>query len=307
MFSCFGCEKTIRKNQNAQNCYSCGKLLHLKCLFDKFVEDEERLFCVNCKPPETEFIVNAFDPELRSFLNQKGFKILHQNINGIIDKMDKVKSFLSDSKNSVHVFCFSETHTDKSINKPQLEIPGYVLERKDRNNGSYGGVSMYLREDVSYRRREDLEISGIEILWVEIFEPKSKSLLICSTYRPPSTSRYIDKNFDEKFNNMLDFISSENLETIMCGDFNINYKVPNDHIDLKNLISLHGFTQLIKSFTRVTKKSKTLIDLFFTTDKSKIADSVLYENSVSDHSLIGVNRKINCKSYPSKSKGLLKV
>ena len=297
---CYGCEKTMRKNSGKSSCYSCKKQLHLKCLFDVFVEDE-RFFCVDCKPPETEFIVNAFDPDIRGFLEQRGFKILHQNMNGVVKKLDKVKSFLSDSKNTVNILCFSETHTNTSIKNAELEIPNYVLERKDRINGSHGGVSMYLRDDVSYRRREDLEIDGLEILWVEIFIPKSKSLLVCSTYRPPDSSKYIDKNFDVKFNSMLDKISAENRETIMCGDYNINYKVANDHSDFKNLVKMHGFTQLIKSFTRITKRSQTLIDLFYTTDESKIADTLTYENSVSDHSLIGINRKVNCKRFVPKS------
>ena len=64
---------------------------------------------------------------------------------------------------------------------------------------------------------------------------------------------------------------------------------------------MHGFTQLIKSFTRITKRSQTLIDLFYTTDESKIADTLTYENSVSDHSLIGINRKVNCKRFVPKS------
>ena len=296
---CYGCDKRIKTQKNS--CYTCKKKLHLKCLFDFVIEDEERLFCFDCKPPEPEFIVNALDPDLRAFLQKRGFKILHQNINGFVRKLDKVKTFLSDSKNSVNILCLSETHTNSTIKKAELEIPNYVLERKDRWKGKHGGVSMYLRDDVSYRRREDLEIEGLEILWVEIFVPKSKSLLVCSTYRPPDTSKYIDKNFVEKFNSMLDAISAENRETIMCGDYNINYKVSNDHIDLKNLVKMHGFSQIIKSFTRITKRSRTLIDLFYTTDESKIVESLVYENSVSDHSLIGVNRKSNCKRFIPKT------
>ena len=100
---------------------------------------------------------------------------------------------------------------------------------------------------------------------------------------------------------MLDKISAENRETTMCGDYNVNYKIANDHFDFKNLVKMHGFTQLIKSFTRITKKSRTLIDLFYTTDESKIADRLIYENSVSDHSLIGINRKVNCKRFVPKT------
>ena len=267
----------------------------MKCLNDRFDNNEERLYCIGCTPPDSEFIVSLLDPELSRFLNKRGFKILHQNVNGVCGKLDNIQSFLSDSKNSVHIFSLSETHTNATIKNPEIQIPGYTLERKDRENGRHGGVSMYIREDVKYRRRSDLEISGIEFLWIEIIIPKSKSILMCSAYRPPDASKFLDKNFIEKFNNMLDNISAEDKETIMCGDFNIDYKVPRDHSNLKDLIKLYGYNQLIKTFTRIAKQSKTLIDLIFTTDKYKIADTIVYTNSTSDHSLIGINRKMNCK------------
>ena len=183
----------------------------------------------------------------------------------------------------------------------QLEIPGYTLRRKDRIIESHGGVSIYIREDIKFNRRHDLEVDGCEFLWIEIFVPKSKPFLVCSAYRPPDNSRYLDTNFVQKFNNMLDNISSENKETIMIGDFNCDYKVPRDHIDMKALVKLQGYSQLINDYTRITKNSRTCIDLCYTTNKSNIADTLIHNNSLSDHCMIGIIRKMNCKRYAAKS------
>ena len=78
---------------------------------------------------------------------------------------------------------------------------------------------------------------------------------------------------------------------------NCNYLVLNDHVVIKDAIRENGFKQLISKPTRITKNSKTLIDIIITTDSSKIVDSIVYANSCSDHDLVGIVRKMNVKKY----------
>ena len=91
--------------------------------------------------------------------------------------------------------------------------------------------------------------------------------------------------------------SSENKETIITGDLNCDYLKSSDHPVLKDIIKLNGFKQIISSPTRTTIKSQTLIDIVITNDKSRIANSIVYANSFSDHDLIGVIRKMHIKKY----------
>jgi len=116
-------------------------------------------------------------------------KLLHQNINGIQTKFDYFKLFLNENSKYIHLFGFSETHTNDTVLDAELAIPGFTLERKDRFSGQSGGVSLYVRDDLQYRRRTDLEDDNLEFLWVEIFIKNSKSLLISSAYRPPDSSK----------------------------------------------------------------------------------------------------------------------
>ena len=127
--SCNGCRKTIRRNQTSEKCFTCRNIFHLQCLNDKWVGDEERFYCSGCCPAEPEYMFNTFDPLLSGFINKKGFKILHQNVNGIYKKLDQIKTFLSDSKNSIHVVGFSETHTNSTVSDAELDIQGYSFER----------------------------------------------------------------------------------------------------------------------------------------------------------------------------------
>lgn len=280
-------------------CYTCNSLHHLKC--DHYADNEERLYCIACKPAESDFILNSLDPLVSDFINKKGMKFLHQNVNGVSRKIDRIKSFLSETRNCIHILSLSETHTNSAVLDSELEIPGYLLERKERKIGKHGGVSIYIRDDLQFTRREDLEVDDIELLWIEVFIPNSKSLLICSAYRPPDSSKYLDKNFAEKLDDLLSTVTSENKESIMCGDFNIDFNVSTDHLKIKELIKSYGFHQKIKLPTRISKHSRTLIDLAFTTDKTKIAETIVYSNSLSDHNLIGVIRKMHCNRYTPKS------
>ena len=213
--------------------------------------------------------------------------------------MDKVKLLISDSRQKISIFCITESHTNTSIKDSELEIPGYKLERRDRRNGPLGGVLCYIRDDLCYQRRPDLEIVEIESIWIEFLFPKSKPFLVSTVYKPPDGSDYLDENFLSNLDSMLSTAISENKETIITGDLNCDYLEPSDHLDIKNTFKAFGLTQAIKSATRTAIRtngtSKTLIDIVLTTDYNKIATSIVDANSFSDHDLVGISRKMHVK------------
>eukprot|EP00112_Aurelia_sp_Birch-Aquarium-sp1_P015852 Seg3541.2 transcript_id=Seg3541.2/GoldUCD/mRNA.D3Y31 product="hypothetical protein" protein_id=Seg3541.2/GoldUCD/D3Y31 len=100
---------------------------------------------------------------------------------------------------------------------------------------------------------------------------------------------------------MLELATNENKETILAGDLNCNYLVPNDHKEIKDALRINGFKQLIQSSTRTTRKAKTLIDIIATTDKTKICNSIVYANSFSDHDLSGIVRKMHVQKFVPKT------
>ena len=71
-----------------------------------------------------------------------------------------------------------------------LLLNHYEFLRKDRSstlNKAGGGVIMYYRDSINYRRKTELEISNTETLLSEINFPSSKPFLLCAIYR--STNR----------------------------------------------------------------------------------------------------------------------
>ena len=48
---------------------------------------------------------------------------------------------------------------------------------------------------------------------------------------------------------------------------------------------------MLKSPTRITNNTKTLIDIITTTREDRIENHIVVGNSISDHDLTGINRK----------------
>ena len=85
-----------------------------------------------------------------------------------MSRLEEIKLWLKD--NNFHVFTLSETWLDSSIHDSEINIPGYVVERSDRNRHG-GGVAVYIKDDIHYKRRYDVEnVNNIESVWLEIQE-----------------------------------------------------------------------------------------------------------------------------------------
>ena len=100
------------------------KTFHMQCLNDKLEEDEERFYCWNCCPAGTWVFVKFIIWPFTVFLyKQNGFKILHQNVNGIYQKLDQIKSVSSESK-KFRVVGFSKIHPGSTVTDAELNIQG---------------------------------------------------------------------------------------------------------------------------------------------------------------------------------------
>ena len=136
-----GCAKTIRKNQTSGVCTNCRERLHLKCMKDSYGKGTELLFCSTCFVRDFDGnTVEYSNPALTNFVKKSGLKLFHQNINGILKNLDKIKILLNGTKQNIDILGISETHTNNTITNAELSIDGYTIERKDRQNGVFGGV-----------------------------------------------------------------------------------------------------------------------------------------------------------------------
>ena len=93
----------------------------------------------------------------------------------------------------------------------------------------------------------------------------------------------------------------ENKETIILGDFNINYNEPSDKSNFKSAINQFGFKQMVNKSTRVTNTSSTLIDLIMTNNPSTLSHVNAIATSLSDHDMVACIRKLNTQRYEPKT------
>ena len=98
----------------------------------------------------------------------------------------------------------------------ELEVDGYDLVRLDRSRRG-GGVACYIKSLIAYSYKESF-CSNTESIFVDIFLPKSKPILLGILCRPPDKSdfvKYINNVFTET--GVLD-----KQERYPLGDLNIN-------------------------------------------------------------------------------------
>ena len=168
---------------------------------DRFEGNMEK-FCYPLCNVNTDYD-NGFDraanvplySQLNSYLQNRSLKVLHSNVNGLLGKIDQIRLLLAETGRNVQIFQVTESHLDDSIPDSFVNVFGYNLIRKDRKNGPGGGVCIYIRDDLNYQQRLDLEKHELGALVIEVFIKHSKSLLTSVIYRPPDSSKYLNRNF----------------------------------------------------------------------------------------------------------------
>ena len=103
---------------------------------------------------------------------------------------------------------------------PLYNIHNYKFVANGRQTKRGGGVGLYIRNDLQYTSRTDLDINEpyIEYLFVEL-QNFSRNIIIGVLYRPPNQPV---QPFIESMDNLLRTINTENKSVFLLGDFNLN-------------------------------------------------------------------------------------
>jgi exonuclease III len=188
----------------------------------------------------------------------------------MINKIDIIQSEFGD----FDIITLNETWLDEKIDSQSLLLEGYQEPfRKDRKTNRYGGVMIYLKNQIPSRGRLDLEIDKIEGIWIEC-EFHSSKVLIGTFYRPPNsdigkwdlTAFSIEKAKDTGISNI-----------IVTGDFNDNLHEARNS-KLLQIIQRQGMHQLITKSTHFTESTDTLLDLLIVNNLELIEFAGVGEN-----------------------------
>ncbi|MEW8544385.1 MAG: reverse transcriptase family protein [Candidatus Thiodiazotropha sp.] len=191
--------------------------------------------------------------------------IFHLNIQSIVPKLDLIKC----EADAYDVLVFSESWLKPEIRDESINIDNFLPPfRADRCGRPGGGVIIYVRDSFLCKRRPDLEIQGLEAVWIEI-RVKSKNILIGGFYRPPNSNaayfELINESIDRAYNTNI-------LDIIILGDFNFNMSLNNNN-KMTDLLLDFNLKQLINEPTHFTETSSSLIDLILVRNNANILSS----------------------------------
>ena len=210
----------------------------------------------------------------------------HVNIRSLMQKLPQIEILLSGS--NLDFLGISETWLNDSVSTDLLNVEGYNVFRNDRPEGKKGGGTLlYIKKTLTSTA---LELAKpLECIGAEIRLSQQMSFNVIIIYRPPDAGQEFYLHFDE----LLKSVAGK--ETIILGDFNVDWKSKPKKKKLKSILDKRGFNQLMDRPTRITDNSQTTIDLIITNQPQRIKKyySLTTGMCLADHNLILIHRKLH--------------
>ena len=204
---CLSCEKTVRKNQKGVLCEVCISLTHARCsgiasFKVKQVRADTLLTwtCGQClgsllpfhtcseldTTPETSLDENLVD-NIQEILssNCSNLKVINLNTQAMASTFNEFLLTMKTYPMDVALLCETWLR-DQKEQLDYVSIDGYATEFRHRVATKVGGVGGYIKENVAYRRRFDIEKTqpDLEHLWLELpGRNKHNKLLLGVIYR----------------------------------------------------------------------------------------------------------------------------
>ena len=187
---------------------------------------------------------------------------VHYNVQSILPKLEILHAELHE----FDILAFSETWLNPSIDNEDIMLQQYQAPvRKDREGDAHGGVIIYVKEGIHYKRRNDLEIRGLEKIWIEIAN-NHKSILFGLFYRPPNSNNNYFSNIEDSIALAVD----TNIREIIMGDFNYNLLNLQSSRKINALCTQFSLFQTVEEATHYTENSSSLIDLLIVSNKNSL-------------------------------------
>ena len=141
---------------------------------------------------------------------------VHYNVQSLASKLEVLHAELF----HFDILAFTETWLNSSLSTSDIHLQSFNSpERKDRVGDSHGGVIIYVKEGLHYRRRQDLEPRGIECIWIELSN-NHKRTLFGLFYKPPNSDLAYYSLIEDSLH--LAVIN----DIIITGDFNFSMLHP---------------------------------------------------------------------------------
>lgn len=218
---------------------------------------------------------------------QYSLKIMHLNIQSLSAKFEELKIMLAtleERGTSIDVVLLCETflHTG---NSHLFSLPGYVLVCANRDTLTRGGVAIYIKDTIKFKKRCDLSLfieGEFESLFLETTNT-GKPFIIGEIYRVPNTDATVSLT---RYESILS--QTQQAKYMVIGtDQNFDLLKYNAHKATHDLLSMflsYSYIPAITKPTRITHNSATLIDnIYIKTNNYLPYMSGLLTADISDH------------------------
>ena len=236
---------------------------------------------INCKYYDIDSFLDS------KFKSKNLFSIFHLNIASLSKHKSDLETLLTMLNFKFDIITITETKIQTST-QPTFDITlqNYNLYQTSTESTS-GGTLIYVSKKLNSKIRNDIKIykpKELESTFIEITNSRKKNTLIGCIYKHPCMS--VDEFNENYLTPLLKKITLENKNIFLTGDYNIN--LFNTEIDeptssfLNNLTSNLFIPHIILP-TRITTRSKTLIDNIFSNSFNSSFISGNITTSISDH------------------------
>jgi len=195
---------------------------------------------------------------LQPIMNTPRGQTIYFNVRSLLPKISELQ-LLCLTENP-DVVCVTETWLDVDVDDCEIEIPGYLCCRLDRNRHG-GGLITYFKNTMDYK----CVLSGPNSLELFFFLLHNGNCKICLglLHRPPSSPSSV---FDSLYNTLSSLDPSWLSNLVLLGDFNVNYFCITTSLykRLAECLSPFALRQVVQSATHHSPiGTPSLIDLVF--------------------------------------------
>jgi hypothetical protein len=214
------------------------------------------------------YSIEDFNQEINTRNTFNKVSLIHLNIRSVAKNLTSFNNILDCLNLEFSIIGLTETWISKETNG-LYNIPNYNCVNLYRENRTGGGVSILIKNCITYKERNDLSLIDdfVECVFIEINKTElkcHKNVIIGVIYRPPNTNCEL---FNQHMSDTLDKINKDRNQIYLLGDYNlnlINYNSHNLTSDFVDSMFSHHVVPLINRPTRITSTSATLIDNIFT-------------------------------------------
>lgn len=299
--SCTLCAKTVRKDSCQLFCATCKASSHVKCHKNLTIKTVQKVTVWTChcclwsvlpfynsrtidKTSTNHVDAGTIDHHINTLdANRNRISIAHLNTQSITSSFTEFEAMLMRYK--FDIITLSETWLkDNALLLQHVNIPGYKVEFVNRPNKRGGGVGLYIKDNLQFKVRNDINRhdTTIEHLWIEVKNTRKVPFLVGVCYQPSSAPA--DKEiWIDKMDLLLSHITTSwKGAIIITGDTNINTYNNKSLVTTRYIQTLnnHGFQQHINQPTRNGDKT---IDHIASNVNHILADDVIPCDEISDH------------------------